>query len=530
MTYPYNCLSETELLSNFYEKINQCVKGVNTVTEFVQKMNDEMMPQEVIKVVTNKINDGTFENLINRNIFGQLNLDIKDLGVNIKKYKLNDDRDWTDALRRAYIDCPDGGTLVIPPGDYHLGKRDEDYILNIRKNINIIGSVGSNLILNNTVNSSTDMFRVEPLENKELILNISSINFLCERSMTLGNHMINIELSNTTGRVKNSLIENCSFMPTNGKSIKLNNPNLTDGFFTSNIQNNLIYGGIEFIRCGDSVNLLRNTITGYNGIDISLVDGSNSFIIENNNITCRKGIVIRSGHNIKVLYNNIECGYPDSQYLDNSIVNFKGDNITHPWGLLGCEFVGNNISYRATAPNGINGVYVDKCRGLTIKDNHITRKESTMIVITSKATDTFIDKNVWSSPTGSVILDDKGINTRIINQVITDERGHRKYISDVSKIHVNNTDETVNDNIRILYKAKTKNDTIKEIYEWDNANTFKSKVGKYTSNNGNNKLISSLYDGFEVYESEGIAIKDSSGFVWKLIVGTDGSITTRRVN
>lgn len=78
-----------DLLSNFCAYINECIKYVNDYTEMVEKIiewvKNEGLREEVIKQLNVWIDDGTFDQIINQELFGDLSDDIEKLKVEVNK-------------------------------------------------------------------------------------------------------------------------------------------------------------------------------------------------------------------------------------------------------------------------------------------------------------------------------------------------------------------------------------------------------------------------------------------------------------
>lgn len=71
--YSYNGLSMQELLCQFFTKINECVKTSNETIDLAEWLVNEGLKQEVATKLTNWLNDGTLENLIDVTLFENLN-------------------------------------------------------------------------------------------------------------------------------------------------------------------------------------------------------------------------------------------------------------------------------------------------------------------------------------------------------------------------------------------------------------------------------------------------------------------------
>ena len=71
--YDYDGLSMQELLCQFFTKINECVDFSNSTLDLCEWLVNEGLKQEVAIKLTNWLNDGTLENLINVTLFEKLN-------------------------------------------------------------------------------------------------------------------------------------------------------------------------------------------------------------------------------------------------------------------------------------------------------------------------------------------------------------------------------------------------------------------------------------------------------------------------
>lgn len=63
--YTFNDYSIQDLLSKFFEKINNCVEVSNKALDFLTYLKEEGLPNEVIKELEIMYSDGRLTNLIN---------------------------------------------------------------------------------------------------------------------------------------------------------------------------------------------------------------------------------------------------------------------------------------------------------------------------------------------------------------------------------------------------------------------------------------------------------------------------------
>lgn len=220
--------------------------------------------------------------------------------------------DDTAAIQLAIDSIPVGSTLYFPVGDYLLDGTGNQLIF-IDKPMTLVGCGSkTKLLIGSTVPATTDVFRISPstLHGKEL----SGINgFLIEPvSGTPARHGFHFDVTNVGQYISKYTLANNYVKQLGGRGVKLTNPTNTDGFFTSTIRDNLFYGGMEFERIGDSVYIVRNTMTGTGvGVEMTAVSGAVSCYIGENNITCSGGsFKIESGQQVKLVNN--QCEMPNA--------------------------------------------------------------------------------------------------------------------------------------------------------------------------------------------------------------------------
>jgi hypothetical protein len=472
--------------------------------------------------------------------YNELSSSVAQIATNITTHFLVPETDWTPAIRRAIAATPKGGTLLIPPNSdgYYVKNLTEKYLFKLDKPIRIVGyGITSMLLLDENIPADTDIFLLSPATSSDIEgYEISGITMLGRNGSTPARHAIHLDTTLSHQKIARSKFTGNFIYPTGGNSIYLTNPTNSDGFFSSQIQKNLIYSGINLQRGGDSLTITENTIAGYNGVDISLVSGSNTLVFAFNNLTSRKGIIIRGGHNIKILYNNLEVGYADSVYTNGALLDIDGSDITQDWGLLAVEILGNNLTYRTTAPDGVNGIRINKARGATIEGNHITNKNSTMIVITSLAQETRLGYNLYSSADPSGIITDAGRNTIRENvhklNSFTGNREVYEIDSSVARWKVN-TMWNLLDNQNI--ESITGGNAPALSYIWQAANAFNSKYKFQTQLRNTDGTLAAakpyayLGDGYQYFVNGGFALVDSAGFRWKVNVNTDGTLATTKM-
>lgn len=144
--YDYDGLTITELLCQFFTKINECIDTSNETIDLAKWLVNEGLELEVAKKLMVWLEDGTLENIINVNLFKTLNDKInglntqldnianKNISVTNYEYLVNGD-DWTDAINKGLEDCEKTkSNLYFPNGVYRVNQT-----INLRNRVSIIG-------------------------------------------------------------------------------------------------------------------------------------------------------------------------------------------------------------------------------------------------------------------------------------------------------------------------------------------------------------------------------------------------------
>ena len=84
--YTYDGLSMQELLSQFFTKINECIKVSNETIDLASWLVNEGLKKEVVEKLMLWLNDGTLENLINVNLFNTLHTKIENINSKLEEY------------------------------------------------------------------------------------------------------------------------------------------------------------------------------------------------------------------------------------------------------------------------------------------------------------------------------------------------------------------------------------------------------------------------------------------------------------
>ena len=98
--YDYDGLTITELLCQFFTKINECIDVSNETIDLAKWLVNEGLEIEVAKKLVMWLEDGTLENIINVNLFNSLNEKINGLSSQlehlVKQNNSNSNVDFND--------------------------------------------------------------------------------------------------------------------------------------------------------------------------------------------------------------------------------------------------------------------------------------------------------------------------------------------------------------------------------------------------------------------------------------------------
>lgn len=317
-----------------------------TLTAVVQPINEKL--EELVDHTSGKVNIQSYDNLIISN-------------------------DWTAAITKAIADCPNGGTIFFPEGEYmHKGftvpakylnfegcGRFGTFLINTEVGKNAItiadnaerGSFKNMAILGN----GEQIYGTDATSGHGIVFSNDSVSWNFE-NITVRGHGGNGFHGGHTGNVNNINIQNSEiefnkgcgihFMPVAGLS-QINAINIS----CCNISNN---GGSGLELWGNNINISNNTVQanrkyGYD-INSDLIQGTgsiscNSIMIENN---YSEGHILGLLH-VKVDKINSPLTY---KYVNNLIFskNFGSENVSNIKAIIKLEKgKGLNESDRALA-------------------------------------------------------------------------------------------------------------------------------------------------------------------------------------
>lgn len=322
--------------------------------------------------------------------------------------------DDTLAIINAINSMTNGGELDLPPNDF-LVKGTGSNIFLLDRPVKIKGKgYTSQLVVEETTPITCDIIKISPNVSAGKTLYGLEDFRIKAKSGTPGRHGIHLDVTNTGQYLSKFNMAGVSVNALGGKSVKLTNPTNSDGFFCSTFQDNEFWSGTEFERIGDSVNFLRNIVTGNNiGFDISTVLGARECVIENNNITANGALKLRSGSLLKFLRNQVE---QTIQYagIDNAMIVIGSEAVC---SLI--EIEGNNLN----SHNNINNILkIDKSVFTTIDKNYLIKGVEEAINITANANRTFIGRRNFYEYNGTEIspsILDNGNGTAGVEKIAT---------------------------------------------------------------------------------------------------------------
>lgn len=320
--------------------------------DYVDNYFDNLDVQEEIN---NKLDDmvtqGTMAEIINQEIFGELNSQVEQNTSDITKLKnqtvyvnvlaegiKNDGTDVSSALQDLIDENTDGATFYFPNGTYLF----KDIELN--SNTTILGDTDTKFVI---IDDNVNKFFI--VENKS---NIKFINCKFRNGSTNEQNLIGSATNKTQLKtciyldtVENLEIRNCEFNICSGANF-VHLLDVTNALLENNVFNNSAYGQLMlYSNCKNILinkNNFKNTYTGSTGnsymISTSVVDFdtdtgyTDGLTITNNvfeNAVGWEAVDSHAGTNIKVSNNKfIECYIPINIFVDNRRVNdFDCENI-----------------------------------------------------------------------------------------------------------------------------------------------------------------------------------------------------------
>ena len=148
--YDYDGLTITELLCQFFNKINECIDTSNETIDLAKWLVNEGLEIEVAKKLVVWLEDGTLENIINVNLFNSLNEKFNTISGLTNRHLeiINDKNDNVGNLNIANFSGQDLGANT------QIGQIFHHYTDGIAYQIDNVGENNNILILKNASNPS----------------------------------------------------------------------------------------------------------------------------------------------------------------------------------------------------------------------------------------------------------------------------------------------------------------------------------------------------------------------------------------
>jgi hypothetical protein len=240
--------------------------------------------------------------------------------------------------------------VYLPAGDYLVSGSGTECLLanGIFPGIIGAGMNRSRIVVSATVGASTDVLRIVGSGATGLRMAMFSV---VPVSGTPARYGINIDVSVLT--LSYAVLDQIQVGTFGDYSIISTNPTPNiDGWFTTSLTDCVIVGGINFRKAGDSLRLIKSTITGVRGIVVDLVatasGGAHLLLIQDCNITCDAGTRVIGGSVCRIIHNNMEQPNvntgPNQALIDlDGTVGKPIINAVIAWNFLGAT-TGNCLS------------------------------------------------------------------------------------------------------------------------------------------------------------------------------------------
>lgn len=309
-----------------------------------------------------------------------------------------------------------GDKVILEEGDWLVS----GFCLQFTKGIVFQGEGDrSRILVDPSVTGSTDILNLSPSTTTDDVnTNFHLSDFRIEPvSGTPGRHGIAVDISNRA--LYQSSFKRIRIDQLGGEAfatLPAVTP-LSDGFFTSTIENCILYGGIKLDKAGDSLRILRNTITGTGvGVYVDLwcntpgVDcfdgGPHGLEILGNNITCIDGALDCRNASMGIFENNV-VEVPAGGTLHNSATVSIDGLVTNP---IRSFTIGKNYLSTSAGNDVVYLGYAEQCK---VSDNYSTRVIGQVHYrVSANAVNTrLIDCFHAGDEARATILDDQGSQT-----------------------------------------------------------------------------------------------------------------------
>lgn len=320
--------------------------------------------------------------------------------------------DDTTAIINAIAATPYGATLKLKVGSC-LVVGSGSQIFNITKPIKIIGDgstasgAGSAILVSGTVPSTRDIFKIVGVVDTTT-RGYTFSNFDVSAGSAAGKNVFHFDsTAGTTTNFAEVLIDGV-YIATNasagGYSIIFDNGsgiNINGGIFNATVSGQSYIGnGISCLKCGDSIRILNNIITGPNAaVTSDQIAGAGQLIVSGNNVTSTGGGVIVLNGIAPIIENNEFEQIIASTETNNSIIDFTGSvgNISNG------KIVKNQVQ---TIAGTATPIRINAATNTVIDSNRIaTPSAYAHIVLTAASANTLVTSGNLFAGGGSNISD-----------------------------------------------------------------------------------------------------------------------------
>lgn len=346
--YDYNEMSWQNLLNRFFDKINEIIEEVNSWEDVFEFLKTEGIKKEVIEQLEKWLGDGTLSQLINEDLFFELNAKINSHGKNIIDYRMynTEPEYWDGAIKQALLE---NNVVLFPKGTFKF--RDRIIINGYYKSIKGLGEgLGGDTVFefeNNDgyfITSGSRYCSIKNIRNEKLCVS-------CGGKTGIGIRFgFNGESSDNT--INSCSFENLSF---NGfESFIATNSNI-DNTNNKSILWNCIFRNIRADHCDNGIKMVDTGFISFNNtFEQVYINGSKNvlelrsmqcnFINCNFGITQLKAFTVDNNSYIKFDGCNFECDKKvdgTGNIFNAYAKNVEFDNcIFAPWTSSTVSFFG----------------------------------------------------------------------------------------------------------------------------------------------------------------------------------------------
>jgi len=302
---------------------------------------------------------------------------------------------WAPAINKAINSATTVQRVILPAGTLPVYGSGTELILYDRM-VHLEGAGKSSTILQvaASVGNTTDVLRISPDMGGYgygVGAHLSDFSIL-PASGTPARHAVYLDTMSAAQIINDALIESLRIGQFGGNGIyQSQHATDPDGFFSSTIRNNFIYGGISLNRAGDTLRIENNVMLGTNyGIYADLVSGANILNIVGNVIVSNGGGVYIYNAGMVLIDGNQFEQQINSTGTDRALVVIKGASA----GISKTRISNNKFNLPATLVD--TGLILDNAVGAVVENNIFTPGVSTqcMIRITASGVGNAIGDNM----------------------------------------------------------------------------------------------------------------------------------------